>query len=710
MTVSRDVVLNIIADTKESQKNMREFLGFTEKQARSASLAIFKQQIKDQAKAAKEAKKEANKAADGWRQAFRHAAADVATDFARQLGGFAVDTATRIMEARTEMVRFNRESGVSLEVIGGLKVAAQNAGLGLSDVEEALQSLPERMKDAAGGTGEAAEAFGELGVDVVDAEGKLRQADEVFRDVVARLQDVESASDRAALANLAFGDAGIALSAALGDVPLETFIAQAERYGQVLDDDAIAATQRWNVALSSLAGVVDGATTRLFDLVDATQLVENFTLGIVALEARATSVAPKLQVVAASAVTLATAFARSPEEIEAASVALRDAVRSLDDVERETNDSIASFIKQREALKGVGEAAREAGGGWHEFVGPLPPTKDQLRDLEKTQKKVTETTRKTGEAAHHTAIEYDDLGRAVRRAAREAEEAARVQDRVLKQRTEVIESAREAAAEAERASAEVLESTKEQVFEATADRANELANLAGSFRDVFDAIGQFIEQRGEKTRNRIRSISDEQERIRQEAKDADSAEAKAKLRLDAQVLQAKKNTLKAQAREQKKAMRLAFDANKTAALTEIAINTAVAVTRALRDMGPLAGPIAAGAIAITGATQAALVASQKPPKLHTGGGRGAQFTDGPDEYGAILRGRERVLNERAVQRYGEENVDRMNRDEPVTSSPTIVQVMIGGERYAEVVARKAAAVNGSFDGATTALASPYRGM
>lgn len=61
-----------------------------------------------------------------------------------------------------------------------------------------------------------------------------------------------------------------------------------------------------------------------------------------------------------------------------------------------------------------------------------------------------------------------------------------------------------------------------------------------------------------------------------------------------------------------------FNLQKAASLTEIGINTAVGVTKALAQLGPIAGAIASAGVIASGAAQAAKVAAQKP-SFHQGG-------------------------------------------------------------------------------------------
>ena len=65
--------------------------------------------------------------------------------------------------------------------------------------------------------------------------------------------------------------------------------------------------------------------------------------------------------------------------------------------------------------------------------------------------------------------------------------------------------------------------------------------------------------------------------------------------------------------DNKKAAMALFRTSQAAGLADVAINTAVAITKALAQLGPIAGPIAAIGLTATGAAQAAMIAAQPPP-------------------------------------------------------------------------------------------------
>jgi hypothetical protein len=84
--------------------------------------------------------------------------------------------------------------------------------------------------------------------------------------------------------------------------------------------------------------------------------------------------------------------------------------------------------------------------------------------------------------------------------------------------------------------------------------------------------------------------------------------------------------------DNKKAARALHITAKASGLAQVGINTAVAITKALADLGPLAGTVAAVGIGLTGAAQAAAIAAQPAPVAHIGTGlAGSRDPLAPDE-------------------------------------------------------------------------------
>ena len=116
-----------------------------------------------------------------------------------------------------------------------------------------------------------------------------------------------------------------------------------------------------------------------------------------------------------------------------------------------------------------------------------------------------------------------------------------------------------------------------------------------------------------------------------------------------------------------------FKASKAAAIAEATINGAVAITRALATLGPIAGALATAGISAATAAQVGVIAGQKPAfdrgGMIQGGSRMA------DQVPINALPGEAVLSRQAVRAVGGQNgVDALNRGEGQNSAPIVLPV------------------------------------
>jgi hypothetical protein len=102
-----------------------------------------------------------------------------------------------------------------------------------------------------------------------------------------------------------------------------------------------------------------------------------------------------------------------------------------------------------------------------------------------------------------------------------------------------------------------------------------------------------------------------------------------------------------------------FKASKAAAIAEATINGAVAITRALASLGPVAGALATAGISASTAAQIGVIASQKPAFDRGGLIQGGRMAD---QVSVNALPGEAVLSRGAVRAVGgQQGVDRLNR-------------------------------------------------
>ena len=113
-----------------------------------------------------------------------------------------------------------------------------------------------------------------------------------------------------------------------------------------------------------------------------------------------------------------------------------------------------------------------------------------------------------------------------------------------------------------------------------------------------------------------------------------------------------------------------FKASKAAAIAEATINGAVAITRALASLGPIAGALATAGISASTAAQIGVIASQKPAFDRGGMIQGGRMAD---QVPINALPGEAVLSRGAVRAVGgQAGVDRLNRGE--SGAPQVVVV------------------------------------
>jgi hypothetical protein len=166
---------------------------------------------------------------------------------------------------------------------------------------------------------------------------------------------------------------------------------------------------------------------------------------------------------------------------------------------------------------------------------------------------------------------------------------------------------------------------EEKAFLAVIDT---ISGLVGPVMNLANTIADL-------SRERLARIRDERTALREQIEEATGYE---KARLEARL-----KGLDEEAVAYKRAALAAFRVRQGAAIAETIVNGVVAASRALAELGPVAGGIAAGVIAAATTANVALIAAEQP-RFHAG-------LD-PSETPAILTRGEGVANARAMSQPG----------------------------------------------------------
>jgi hypothetical protein len=745
MAVSRDVSLNVVAKIEEYQKEVSKIPGVTQKQAARAAIQFGKQWQRGQIEAAKAARQAAKESAEAWEDVGTLITASLSADAIKGAASALFDFAAESMAARQEAINLAEATGLSLETMAGLEVAAGRAGVPLDEILGTFEDFGEVLFDFANGGGRAAEALELLDVEVQNADGTFRETDEVLREVLGKMVEVEDQAKRNAIAQQLFGDAGNRLNAVLGDAPLETYVAHAEQLGLVLDEEAIANTESFTAATAELGQVVKGNVNQFLDLVNLGGLIENFTLGVVFAQGlmagaiREGTETVKNQWLSIGAL-LSGDFANA-KELAAKGFGLQSFGESLQEIKRSAWESAQALFEGRKAISETGTEATDTS----KRIGDLREKQDKAAQSAKDLAREQQRLATAGAKAFATLQQISD--RAVADTLTDQEKIIQARDREfdrisalkteLRELAQAGEDTSEARLAAEQAAIDVAERAnrdlhelkmrqiaEEQQAKQEADDAdrerdaekreavieahNEWFNLFSQTMGVvqsladtaFGALAEFSMRQQDAARTAleaaradVQALRDERAALTEELLEAESTIEAARIQARLNELDVELETAKASRKRRRKDALNAWKASRQLSLAEVAFNTAAAAMMAYAMFGPPPSPIglaSAAAAVAAGTTQAALILTEKPPQFHTGtrsaDSIGASFTRA-GEVLAALEPREAVLNSRAADALGRDNVDALNATGGVGSMQPVFELSFEGRHVDTMVAR-----------------------
>ena len=147
-----------------------------------------------------------------------------------------------------EVAKTAPKLGISTQALQEYRVWADRNGISTSTMERAVGRLNQRLGDGEPEGNKYVQAMNDIGVATLDTEGNVRGAEEVFVDTIQALSDIEDPSLKAAAAAEIFGTkTARELMPALqdGSLTLEEATVLAEELGIVMDEDALAAAERF---------------------------------------------------------------------------------------------------------------------------------------------------------------------------------------------------------------------------------------------------------------------------------------------------------------------------------------------------------------------------------------------------------------------------------------------------------------------------------
>lgn len=149
--------------------------------------------------------------------------------------------ATETGKSAEEIKNNSQTMGMSMAQYQEWDYVFKSVGYSAEQASGDFAALAEKAKDAAEGTGEGAEAFDELGIRVTNAGGQLKSQNELFSEVITKLQNMDDATRRNALASQLLGTTGEELIPVLNMTGEEMDALRKKAYetGAIMSDAAV---------------------------------------------------------------------------------------------------------------------------------------------------------------------------------------------------------------------------------------------------------------------------------------------------------------------------------------------------------------------------------------------------------------------------------------------------------------------------------------
>ena len=189
--------------------------------------------------------------------------------------------AKQTAKAGEEIYDMSLRTGVSAEMLSGLKLAADKSGTSLEGLALGFRFLGRNMVGAENDVKNSTYAFADLGIKVTDTEGNFRPMVDVMLEVSDRFQSIETEAEMTALAIKLFGRSGTELipMLRLGSVGLKEQMVLAEKLGVVFTEKTAKAADKYMDSLVDLRGALTGMRNDISNAVIPvlTQLSEGVT-------------------------------------------------------------------------------------------------------------------------------------------------------------------------------------------------------------------------------------------------------------------------------------------------------------------------------------------------------------------------------------------------------------------------------------------------
>lgn len=274
MAQTNTVEISYKANMSDLTKKLAEMPNITAKEAKKMVGALDRQlkQAENAAKrssaASKKAMKASSAAAKKGAKDFKKLASSASMVGASflSMGAGALAFTQKIADLTNELSDASNKTGIAVETLAGLRLAAKGSGLEFSNLEGGLIRFQKSMVDSETGTKKLEDAFGALKVKVKDSNGNFRKTNDTFNDVMKALSQMEAGAERNAIAMEIFGKKagpGLIQSGALDN--LESMTELATAFGVAVDEKAIASMARFQRSMATFEIATQGSFAKIMD-------------------------------------------------------------------------------------------------------------------------------------------------------------------------------------------------------------------------------------------------------------------------------------------------------------------------------------------------------------------------------------------------------------------------------------------------------------
>lgn len=604
MTTRRDISLNVIADISKYQQQFAQIPGYTDKQAAKAATALEKRMSKAAANTAKAATRAADKAG---RQAAR--AAESSQKAAVEAGKGLVELAGIPAD---KFEKFRAVLGGLQTPMGQLAIGATAAALAIGGIVVAFGAVATASISAVRASDELLTKFEKLSE--VDGFSIPEEDVESIRSANAALDAVQSTAERLVVVFAA----QVAPSVEATAVEVVKLGLAA---GDVLDgmgNGAEAVGQAFGFMAKTLLSVLSPPLALMLRIADAASFAAEVA-GFDGLSETLGSLSQAIEDLPMDALELGfQGVSIATQDYQARAEELVGVSRELADAEREsksaTDDSAKSRDKEADATKRQADQVKALIAAGNARLAQV----DRDLALRAENAKLIEKA---------TAVELSAMGKLAQATDAQLAQAAEIRQQRMDNAGTDHFLRLQAEEEFQLAQTAIFQSYEEERSVILADQSAKRAAIVAAERE---ALGTALIDFSQTT---LGALNDTFSGMSQ---------------------------LAAQAGSEKQARRL-FRISKVTGAAVTLINTYVAASKALAELGPVLGSVAASAITANGLTRVALIKNQKMPAFYKGTSM-VQRVDGGagDAVPAVLHQGEAVLNRRAAQSMGRSQIDALN--------------------------------------------------